>query len=406
MDYRTKKILGIIIIIIIICIISFVIIKHRKHSLENPTFFLKPKLSKTPLTISKNLLFEPLNGYDFTWTFWIYVDGWEYKLNQRKHIFTKGRLELYPIHCCPAVFLDPSINDMLFFIQTTKATNKYRIKDLLLNQWNHIGLAVSNKTIDFYVNGKLDKSHVLQDLPKLNHGDLHVNNFGGFNGKLTKLAYFPKYLNAGSIANQYKSHPLNSNLFGGIYNKVAKKHIDLKDHIKTAQSTCSNTLHLKQTDLHHNQYYNIIGNTYTRLKKNNLSKKIKINKNYTLMFSIIPKGKQAELTNIIHSSINKKDRSPGIWFQPNTTKLHIVNSTSNTNFSFTIPKELPLNRETHVKLSIIEDHFTLRLSGAINYTKLLTINKNRMEGMSYFYISDPWHSSANASIKNIIWINH
>jgi len=124
------------------------------------------------------------------------------------------------------------------------------------------------------------------------------------------------------------------------------------------------------------------------------------------MFSIIPKGKQAELTNIIHSSINKKDRSPGIWFQPNTTKLHIVNSTSNTNFSFTIPKELPLNRETHVKLSIIEDHFTLRLSGAINYTKLLTINKNRMEGMSYFYISDPWHSSANASIKNIIWINH
>ena len=416
MDDKTKKIVGLTIVIIILFVVGFVILKHRRHSIENPTFFLKPKLSKKQITIRKNLLFEPINGYDFTWTFWIYVDGWKYRLNQRKHIFTKGRLELYPTHCSPAVFLDTSINDMLFFIKTTKTTNKYRIKDILLNQWNHIGLAVSNKTIDFYVNGKLYKSHVLQHLPKLNHGDLHVNYYGGFNGKLTRLAYFPSYLEAKDILKQYKNHPLNSNFLDNIYNKITKQNIDLKYHSKLHQieSSCTDTVTDagNHNNLHHNQYYSIIGNHYTKLKKNNLLKKIKINKNYTLMFSIMPKGKLPGWTNIIHSSIsnknccNPKDRLPGIWFHSNTTKLYIVNSTSNSNFSFTVPKELPLNRETHIKLSVIENHFTLKLSGGINYSKTLTINKERMEGMSYLYVSDPWHTSANTLVKNIIWINH
>jgi hypothetical protein len=73
---------------------------------------------------------------------------------------------------------------------------------------------------------------------------------------------------------------------------------------------------------------------------------------------------------------------------------------------FTVPQELPLDIETHIKLSVIRDSFTLELSGGLKYSKRLTINPDRMEGMSYFYVSDPWHDSANAEVKNIIWINH
>ena len=83
-----NRILLILVVVIVICVCVMFIIKHRRYSLENPTFFLKPKFSQKKITISKSLLFEPKNGYEFTWTFWIYITDWKYRLNKDKHIFT------------------------------------------------------------------------------------------------------------------------------------------------------------------------------------------------------------------------------------------------------------------------------------------------------------------------------
>ena len=47
---------------------------------------------------------------------------------------------------------------------------------------------------------KLYKSKLLR-IPKINHGNLHVNHFGGF-GKILKLQYFPSYLSATQIVNK------------------------------------------------------------------------------------------------------------------------------------------------------------------------------------------------------------
>ena len=414
---KTFKISLIVITIITISICIIFIVKHRRHSLENPTFFLKPKLTQKKITINKSLLFEPKNGYEFTWTFWIYITDWKYRLNKDKHIFTKGRLEENPIHCCPAIFLDKSINDMIFYIQTTKNTIKYRIKDIPINKWNHIGISVSNKIVDLYIDGKLYKSFVLTHLPKLNHADLYVNYFGGFNGKLSKLSYFPVALQATDLLKQFKSNPINSGILNSLYNKMSNKHIDIEKHSpepdpKEEVSCSSSSNQVTPSYQHHNQYYNIIGNQFISLKKNRLVKKFKINRNYSLMFTILPKGKVSGWSNIIHSTISNKnccgpkDRLPGIWFRSNTTKLYIVNSTLGGNFSFTCPIELPLHKETHIKISVIESHFTINLSGAANYNKIMTINNKRLEGSSYFYISDPWHSKSNGLIKNVIWLNH
>ena len=301
LDSKTKKIVGVSIVVIILFIIGFIILKHRQHSNENPTFFIEGKSAKKSITITKNLIFEPISGHNFTWSFWIYIDGWDYKLNQRKHVFTKGRLELYPKICSPAVFLDKSINDMIFLIQNEKQTDRFLIKDIPLNKWNPV--AINNKNIDFYENGKLYKSKLLSGLPKINHGNLHVNHFGGFNGKILKLQYFPSYLSATQISKQANS-AIQSNMFSRLVNKVTKIEIDLDRHkeLPDPQSSCEIT-ELKDhihKNIHHNQYFSIIGNRYIKLKNNNLLKKIKISKNYTLIFTIIPKSTKSGWTNIIH----------------------------------------------------------------------------------------------------------
>ena len=36
----------------------------------------------------------------------------------------------------------------------------------------------------------------------------------------------------------------------------------------------------------------------------------------------------------------------------------------------------------------------------------ITIDNKRLEGNSYFYVSDPWHTKSNGLIKNVIWLNH
>lgn len=44
--------------------------------------------------------------------------------------------------------------------------------------------------MDVYVNCNLKKRQKLAGVPKLNEGDLYINNYGGFNGYLSRFRYY------------------------------------------------------------------------------------------------------------------------------------------------------------------------------------------------------------------------
>uniref|UniRef100_A0A6C0IXU3 LamG-like jellyroll fold domain-containing protein n=1 Tax=viral metagenome TaxID=1070528 RepID=A0A6C0IXU3_9ZZZZ len=395
------------ILVLFLVIIILAISHHKKKNLENPIFFLKPKNGKKSLTINNRLLFEPKSGYDLSLTFWIYLDDWKYRFNSKKHILTKGRLEYNPKVCSPAIFLDEDINDMIVYIQKHNGLKTIKVKDITLNKWVHIGVIISSNTSDIYIDGKLNSSNILDSFPKLNHGDLHVNYFGGFAGKVSNLKYYPRVISQKEIEKLLKNGP-NKGILSRFYHKLIRDEKDIEKNIKNIIDDKENCT--IETKSNVEKILNIVGNQYVKLKRNNLVKKFFIKTDYDISFSIIPLGKINGWSNILHSSISnknccsKKDRLPGIWFRSNTTQLYIVVSTNvNPNHSFTCPKNLPLNKEAHIRLSVKATHLTLNISGSINYKKTITIDNNREKGITHLYISDPWHQSADSLIKNLIW---
>jgi len=70
----------------------------------------------------------------------------------------------------PGVFLDPLTNDLLIFVDTVNGSQSFReslrIPDIPLKTPFHLGIIVSNRTLDVYINCRLEDTKLLQGTPK------------------------------------------------------------------------------------------------------------------------------------------------------------------------------------------------------------------------------------------------
>lgn len=85
------KLISLVSICIFIIIIIMYIIKNYRFNKLNPIFFRKSKNSMENKKIPRKLIHESKSGYVFTWSFWFYLDDWNYKFKKWKHIFTRGQ---------------------------------------------------------------------------------------------------------------------------------------------------------------------------------------------------------------------------------------------------------------------------------------------------------------------------
>ena len=85
------KLISIVSICIFIILIIMYIIKKYRFNKINPIFFRKSKNAMENKKIPRKLIQESKSGYVFTWSFWFYLDDWNYKFKKWKHIFTRGQ---------------------------------------------------------------------------------------------------------------------------------------------------------------------------------------------------------------------------------------------------------------------------------------------------------------------------
>ena len=85
----------------------------------------KPIYAKKPYTIPKQLISPNINGYEFTYSLWIYVNDWNYKRGKPKHIFHIGDKDAFKT--CPGVWINPSNNDIS--IKFNNKDNEQRYTD-------------------------------------------------------------------------------------------------------------------------------------------------------------------------------------------------------------------------------------------------------------------------------------
>lgn len=158
------------------------------------------------------------NGIEFTWSVWIYLNGFQ-DSDSYHHVFNKGNTTTsqpqptptstpngsFPgtttPNNAPGLYINPNYDG--FRVIMNSFSNPYQevieVTDLPMAKWVNIVTRVQDKNCDIYVNGRLVKRRVMTDVVKQNYDDVHVSLNGGFSGYLSNLTYFNRAISITQI---------------------------------------------------------------------------------------------------------------------------------------------------------------------------------------------------------------
>ena len=172
-----------------------------------------PKNSKSwelPLSSGSN---SPNSS--FTISFWMYIANWYYRVDEPKAIFIKDKSINGFVDgnmAAPGIWLAPNKNNL---IVATKVLGREKLQvcdvaNIPIQKWVHIAYVLNNRTVDVYVDCKLERSCVLTGVPQLNNHKFYLfpknrpspgttNPLTGFLGQLSSLRYFSSALKPNDI---------------------------------------------------------------------------------------------------------------------------------------------------------------------------------------------------------------
>ena len=164
-------------------------------------------------------------GMNQTFSTWIYVKDWNYKFGQYKNILCKGDpgaaytsvssgINVSGVHC-PSLWLYPLTNSLKVVTSTSapSSVESCDIQNIPLMAWVHIVYVLNNRTVDIYINGKLERSCALQGIPTITNDPVYITSgspLAGFYGKMGKTQYFTTALLPNDVANIYQQGPLGT----------------------------------------------------------------------------------------------------------------------------------------------------------------------------------------------------
>jgi hypothetical protein len=206
----TKKILiGLIILGIIGFLIWFVFFSQNINKtimLELPTYIHTKYVKEIP---SSKLPISEV-GYKFTYSFWLYLKNipgngnWNTKYNKTYYI-------LYRFGS-PNVIFHPKSNLLRIFmtykdLESDIVKDYIDIENLSLQQWQNIVIVLDDKKLDVYLNGEINNSLMLKNIPFIYNRPLLIGQKNSnFNGHVAKLEYYNDALDHNQIASYYQSN--------------------------------------------------------------------------------------------------------------------------------------------------------------------------------------------------------
>ena len=223
--FLIKKIYAI--IFIIIYIISIIIIYKRRYLYKgNPIFetdIIQNRKSynckNAPLIINNQKLPQNSNNGNYTYYFWIYLDGndWNsYRYNEWKSIFYTGTPindgNLESLIQYPGFWLTPKLNNMVIVFQNEGNVERIEIDNIQFNEWINYTVVIESKSISIYINGLLDRTLNLEkNFNVMNNYSIYIasdfstnlKNNSGFSGELAELICYNTALDSTYIFNSY-----------------------------------------------------------------------------------------------------------------------------------------------------------------------------------------------------------
>lgn len=221
---RGTKIFVIIIGVIVICLLIYYIVfifrKNRQRNKLEPVVIGEPIdawVKRRGVSIP-----NPVSGTGYSYSTWVYVRDWTYKFGKWKNILWKGAstedssVTSNQKHQ-PSIWFYPLTNSMKFVTSTTDVNSieSCDIQNIPLQKWVHIAYVLHNRSVDIYINGKLERTCILKGIPLAlnNKQKLRFAVSGGFYGKLGRTQYFARPISTEEVANLYFKGPTGSQIY-------------------------------------------------------------------------------------------------------------------------------------------------------------------------------------------------
>lgn len=199
--------LGIILLIVLVVVIVILVNRAKKNK-ANVSVLMGAPADAFDLKDKSFPVKNSDEGLEFSYSVWIYIQDWT---RGWKNIFVKGnKTEGAGTNSAraPGLWLYPDTNALHARINTFASPNEgCDIKNIPLQKWVHIAYILNNRTVDIYIDGKLERSCVLRGVPKLNDEPVRVCDNGGFFGKISNLVYFRYAMKPDEVYKIYASGP-------------------------------------------------------------------------------------------------------------------------------------------------------------------------------------------------------
>jgi hypothetical protein len=140
-------------------------------------------------------------GADNSVQFWMYIKDWNYQFSEKKSVLYRQD-STTPTFRNPDISLHPTDNslDVAVSIYTdpgdTSSTDTYTctVENVPLQTWFAVSVAVFQRNLDVYINGKLVKSCVLPGVPRPAAGDIVIGDALGFSGSVCNVHAYPNMI--------------------------------------------------------------------------------------------------------------------------------------------------------------------------------------------------------------------
>tara|TARA_B100000073_G_C23691623_1_gene556689 strand:- start:295 stop:1491 length:1197 start_codon:yes stop_codon:yes gene_type:complete len=169
-------------------IYSLIVNQGGKDLLHGKTQSL---MDKKIVASYKDLRGEDEPGYNYSISFWVYINSMQQTSELDNEIFSYGT--------SPIIKYNPSQNKFMFMTNDGVLS---KIEDVELQKWNNIIINYVNGTMDIFYNGKLSSSHA-SVVPYVKDDVLTIGTNGTLYGSIKKLVYFKKSLNIYTVNKLY-----------------------------------------------------------------------------------------------------------------------------------------------------------------------------------------------------------
>lgn len=216
-----KKVFTILIIVMIFIIVFYWINYALKH--KSNTSKQNPIIISSPIDAWKEYnavsIPVPAEGQELSVSTWFYMKDFQYKLGQWKNLLWIGEPPTTETGSggvsYPNISFYPFTNSLKLVTSTSnQGQNSCDIQNIPFNKWVHVTYVLNNRTVDVYINGKLERSCVLDGLPIIKKNMfIKVATQGGFYGKIGRTQYFTSGLTSNQVLNLYNRGPLGGTAY-------------------------------------------------------------------------------------------------------------------------------------------------------------------------------------------------